>query len=133
MPARPDIGTDMAVELMTGSDNYWLLRASSESPRVQKAAPRRTTSFKRNPPEPESAGKPPRLFSQPGSENKNVSVDRKVNTARTLPITESFAESGRIAISTAAVISTTPMMFEVACRLNTLYIQLISGLVATNA
>ena len=49
-----------------------------------------------------------------------------------LPTAESFACSGLIAISTAAIISVTPIMFEVACKLKTLYIQLISGLVATS-
>ena len=86
----------------------------SESPSVHKEAPSSTTSFKRKPPEPESAGKPPRLFSQPGNENKKVSVARNVNTARTLPIAESVGEMGLIAINEAAVISATPMMFELA-------------------
>src|ERR1043165_2492248 len=102
---------------------------ANESPRVKSAAPSSTISLSRNPPDPESAGKPPRLFSQPGSENKNVSVVRNANTASTLPIADSFGASGRIAISAAAVSSAMPITLEVACRLKTLYIQLMSGLV----
>lgn len=85
------------------------LAFESDSPGVQKAAPSNTTSFKRKPPDPESAGKPPRLFSQPGKENRNVNVAKNVQTASTLPIAESLAEMGRIAINSAAVISATPI------------------------
>ncbi len=43
-------------------------------------------SFNRNPPTaPESAGKPPRLGSHPGVENKNVKVVKNVSTATALP------------------------------------------------
>lgn len=76
------------------------------------------------------AGKPPRLFSQPGKENRKVNVAKNVQTASTLPIKESLAEMGRIAIKRAAVISATQMMLEVAWTLKTSYIQLISGLLA---
>src|SRR4030095_253896 len=103
-----------------------------DSPNVNKAAPRRTTSFKRKPPEPESAGKPPRLFSQPGSEKRNVKVDKKVQTANTLPIDDSLDDKGLIAIRVAASSSTTPIKFDVACKLRKLYRQLIIGLVLTS-
>src|SRR6185312_2099931 len=56
------------------------LKAVRESPNVNKAAPSSTTSFKRKPPEPDKAGKPPRLFSQPGKENRNVDVAKNVQT-----------------------------------------------------
>jgi hypothetical protein len=96
-----------------GSAGY-CLELVSESPNVNTAAPSSTTSFNRKPPEPDKAGKPPRLFSQPGKENRNVNVAKNVHTASTLPIAESLAEMGRIAINRAAVISATPMMLEVA-------------------
>ena len=101
------------------------MEAVSESPNVNRAAPSSTTSFSRNPPEPESAGKPPRLFSQPGKENRNVNVAKNVQTASTLPIAESLAEMGRIAINRAAVISATPMMFEVAVLENAIALGLL--------
>src|SRR5581483_1502337 len=110
---------------------YFLL--ANESPSVNNAAPNNTVSLSRNPPEPDSAGNPPRLFSQPGSENKNVSVAKKVKTARTLPTADSFPDNGLIAISAAAVSSVTPMTLEVACRLKALYIQFMKGLVSTRA
>src|SRR5215217_609319 len=92
---------------------FYYFFSVNESPRVNRAAPSNTMSFSRNPPEPESAGKPPRLFSHPGKENRKVSVAKNVHTASTLPMADSFAERGRIAINTAAVISAEPMMFEV--------------------
>src|SRR5262245_46872787 len=93
------------------------LLADNESHSVNRAAPNRTKSFSKNPPAPESAGKPPRLCSQPGSENKKVSVAKNVKTASTLPTADNFAESGRIAINIAAQISVTPITFDVACKL----------------
>ena len=57
------------------------------SPKDHVAALSRTTSFIRNrPTDPESAGKPPRLGSHPGVENKNESVVRNVSTAPELPL-----------------------------------------------
>src|SRR5260370_23444480 len=79
------------------------------SPSDHIAAPSRTTSFSRNcPTAPERAGKPPRLGSHPGVENKNESVVRNISTATALPIADAFRDHGRRAIHMAIEISTTP-------------------------
>jgi hypothetical protein len=72
------------VDLMEERD---VPKAAMASPNDHNAAPSRTTSLiKNSPTSPESAGKPPRLGSQPGVENKNESVVRNISTAPTLPI-----------------------------------------------
>src|SRR5213593_2986304 len=72
------------------------------SPSDHIAAPSRTTSFIKNcPTAPESAGKPPRLGSHPGVENKNESVVRNIRTATALPIADAFADQCRRPIKIA--------------------------------
>src|SRR5258708_22647697 len=79
------------------------------SPNDHIAAPSRTTSFTRNcPTAPERAGKPPRLGSHPGVENKNESVVRNLSTAPALPIAHGFGDPGRRAITNSLELSTTP-------------------------
>src|SRR6266852_4350984 len=79
------------------------------SPNDHIAAPSKTTSFSRNcPTAPERAGKPPRLGSHPGVENKNESVVTNMSTATALPIAQAFRDQGRRAINIAMEISTIP-------------------------
>src|SRR5918996_3182674 len=92
--------------------------AFSASPNDQTDAPSSTASFRMNwPGATERAGKPPREGSQPGVENRKVSVTTKVAIAIRLPATQAIADQGRTAISTPAAISATPIRFEVACTL----------------
>ena len=84
----------------------------NESPNVNRAAPNKTTSFRRKPPEPDKAGKPPRLRSQPGSEKRKERVAKNVKVARTLPIADNRGAIGLIAIKMAAASSVTPITFE---------------------
>src|SRR6185503_19831386 len=104
-------------------------KAAMASPSDHNAAPSGTTSLiKNSPTSPESAGKPPRLGSQPGVENKNESVVRNISTAPALPIAHAFGEQCRRAISVAMISSTTPIP-AVNCRtVHMLYPQLKNGL-----
>src|SRR5260370_12633570 len=86
-----------------------MLTDVSDSPSDHIAAPSNTTSLSRNcPGNAERAGKPPRLGSHPGVENKNERVVRNISTATALPIVHAFRDQGRRAISIAMEISTIP-------------------------
>src|SRR5229473_923059 len=92
------------------------LPALKASPRDHIAPPSSTTSFNRNcPGSAESAGKPSRLGSHPGVENKNESVVRNISTAMALPMAHAFGDQARRAINIAMPISTTPSPAE-NCR-----------------
>src|SRR5262244_2406051 len=96
------------------------------------AAPSSTTSLIKNcPTEEESAGKPPRLGSHPGAENRNESVVRNMNTAAALPTADALGNHERRAIIVAIAISTTPSPVENSRTERMLYIQPIKGLLAT--
>src|SRR5436309_6968429 len=87
--------------------------AFSAAPSDQTAAPSSTTSFSRNcPGTTDSAGKPPRLGSQPGVENRKLSVVRNIITAIALPAAATLADRGLAAIITATASSTDPRRFE---------------------
>ena len=94
---------------------------SSASPRVQSAAPSRTTSLSRNwPGTAESAGKPPSVGSHtPGVVSRKLSVVANMPTARALPTAEARAESGRSAIRAAIATSATPSSAEKPSTLRT--------------
>src|ERR1700761_1574307 len=80
------------------------------------AAPSNTTSLSRNwAGNAERAGKPPRLGSQPGVENKNESVVRNITTAKALPTVDVLGDHGRRAIKMAMATSTPPNPAE-NCR-----------------
>src|SRR5260370_19947935 len=73
-----------------------MLTDVSDSPSDHIAAPSNTTPLSRNcPGNAESAGKPPRLSSHPGVENKNESVVRNISTDPALPIADAFRDHGR--------------------------------------
>src|SRR6266849_26235 len=102
------------------------------SPNDHNAAPSKTTSFSRNcPTAPERAGKPPRLGSHPGVENKNESVVMNISTATALPIAHAFRDQGRRAINIAMEISTTPNPAANCRTVHRRYIQPNNGLCAT--
>ena len=70
--------------------------ALSASPSDHTAAPSSTTSFSRNcPGTTDSAGKPPRLGSQPGVEKRKLSVVRNIITAIPLPTAAIREDTGR--------------------------------------
>jgi hypothetical protein len=123
-----------------GVSRFWnpnlhcgLLCAVKASPSDHIAAPSRTTSFIKNwPTAPERAGKPPRLGSHPGVENKNESVVRNISTATALPIAAAFRDQGRRAIKMAMEISTTPNPVANCRRVHMRYIQANNGLCATS-
>src|SRR5437667_10752624 len=70
--------------------------AFSASPSDHTAAPSSTTSFSRNcPGTTDRLGKPPRLGSHPGVENRKLSVVRNIITAMPLPRAATRAETGR--------------------------------------
>src|SRR5207253_858884 len=88
-------------------------QALSASPSDHTAAPSSTTSFRRNwPGTTDSAGKPPRLDSQPGVERRKLSVVRNIMTAIALPTAAIRGDAGRSAIITATAISTVPSWLE---------------------
>ena len=89
-------------------------RASgSASPKDQSAAASNTRSLRRNwPGIADSAGKPPKLGSQPGVEKRKVSVVRNITAASPLPIADTVADTERSAIIAAMAISTTPSRAE---------------------
>src|SRR5882762_1679936 len=94
-----------------------MLTDVSDSPSDHIAAPSNTTSLSRNcPGNAERAGKPPRLGSHPGVENKNESVVRNITTARALPTVDVFGDHGRRAIKMAMATSTTPILPKTAAR-----------------
>ncbi len=106
--------------------------AEYASPQVQMAAPSRTTSLIKNcPTEEESAGKPPRLGSHPGAENRNERVVRNMNTAAALPTADARGNHGRRAINAAMAIYNMPSPVENSRTDRMLYIQPIKGLLAT--
>src|SRR5207244_3656149 len=108
-PNRPDL----EVEELAAVDGREGHQALSASPSDHTAAPSSTTSFSRNwPGTTESAGKPPRLGSQPGVEKRKLSVVRNIITAVALPTAAIRGETGRSAIITATAISTVPRRFE---------------------
>src|SRR6266446_6814429 len=116
----------------TGWDRRPSRHEVKASPSDHIAAPSRTTSFSRNcPTAPERAGKPPRLGSHPGVENKNESVVRNISTATALPIAHAFRDQGRRAINIAIEISTTPNAAANCRTVHTRYIQPNNGLCAT--
>ena len=80
----------------------------------------------------ESAGKPPRLGSQPGVENRKVKVTTKVATAIRLPITAARRRPGPQRDQHSGGDLGDPIKLEVACTLKTAYSQDISGLFATS-
>src|SRR5438093_10440951 len=113
-------------------DEHHVWIAFSASPSDHTAAPSSTTSFSRNcPGTTDRAGKPPRLGSHPGVENRKLSVVRNIITAIALPTAATRADSGRTAIMTATATSTVPRRFENACTLRKRYIQPMKGLLAT--
>src|SRR5260370_25561669 len=86
-----------------------MLTDVSDSPSDHIAAPSNTTSLSRNcPGNAERAGKPPRLGSHPGVENKNESVVRNITTARPLPIFNVFRHPPPTATRLPMATSTTP-------------------------
>ena len=68
----------------------------------------------------DSAGKPPRLASQPGVESKKVKVVKNIPIARALPMAHTFGDTARSAIIAAMAISTTPSTAEKARTLKML-------------
>jgi hypothetical protein len=66
-----------------------------------------------------------------GRKTPKCSVMRKIPIAMKLPTAEIFGANGRAAIISPAIISTVPISIEAACTLITLYIQDISGELAT--
>src|SRR5262249_27307382 len=120
-------------DLSRFQDAYALLYSPKASPSDHIAAPSRTTSFSKNSPGVwETAGKPPRLGSHPGVENKNESVVRNISTARALPIADAFLDQGRRAIKIAMTTSTTPNPAANCRTVHMLYTQPKNGLFATS-
>src|SRR5436190_20768304 len=112
---------------------HQVLAALSASFSDHPAAPGRTTSFGRNcPGRTDRLGKPPRLGSHPGVENRKLSVVRNIITAMPLPRAATRAETGRNPIMAAIAISTLPRRFENPWTLKTRYVYPMSGLLATS-
>ena len=76
-------------------------------------------------------GKPAAKCQTPGVVTKKLRVARKVPAARMLPIDDTLAEKGRVAISKAITISLEPITFEIPCAPNEVCSQLKSGPWAT--
>jgi hypothetical protein len=134
--AIPEISTDRLLYSPRGQtvrDRTPSRHEVKASPSDHIAAPSRTTSFSRNcPTAPERAGKPPRLGSHPGVENKNESVVRNISAATELPIAQAFRDQGRRATNIAMEISTTPNAAANCRTVHTRYIQRNNGLCATS-
>ena len=106
---------------------------ASDSPNDQIDAPSKTISFNKNcPGTTAKAGNPPKLGSQPGVENRKLSVVRNITIASTLPIADTRGASQCSPIITAIAISTTPSKFENPCTLRNPYSHPINGLFATS-
>src|SRR5207245_134729 len=106
--ARPHLEVE-ELGAVDGREGHQAPSAVSASPSDHTAAPSSTTSFSRNcPGTTESAGKPPRLASQPGVEKRKLSVVRNIITAIALPTAAIRGDTGRSAIIAATAISTVP-------------------------
>ena len=89
-------------------------------------------SLTRKEPTPDGTINPSTCSTTPGVLNRNVLVTKKISTHNKLPHKPTFGEKLPANMPSAAVISSTPIIADVALTLKMEYIQLMSGLFFTS-